>query len=291
MSLPAAVDRPDPGLFGPDSVTWRIHADPSMALGGLRALILQALHPLAMAGIEQFSNYRADPWGRLFRTGDYIATITYGTRAEAERAGARVQRVHARLHGVEPESGVAFEVSDAHLLRWVHCAEVDSFLVAYQRCGGRLRRGEADAYLAEQSAAAALVGLDPGTVPASRAELSAYLAALRPELRATAAARSALWFILAPPLPLPARPAWAGLAAVAFGLLPRWARRLYGLPFVLTAHPGTDVAAALAGRSLRTAVALVPTTIRDSPARKSALARLRPDPALSTARDGLATLS
>ncbi len=264
----------DPGLFGPESVTWRIHNDPSMALGALRALILQALHPLAMAGIEQFSDYRDDPWGRLGRTADYIATVTYGTTAEAERAGTRVRRVHARLRGIEPESGQIFEVGDPHLVRWVHCAEVDSFLAAYRRCGGRLRPGEADAYLAEQSAAAALVGIDPSTVPTSTEALAAYFADMRVELRATKAARSALWFILAPPLPLTARPAWAWLASIAFGLLPRWARQLYGLPFVLTAHPGADLAAGLAGRSLRTALSLVPATVRESPARKAAMERL-----------------
>jgi uncharacterized protein (DUF2236 family) len=275
-SSPYTVSRtePDPGLFGPDSVTWRVHNDPAMALGGLRALQFQALHPLAMAGIEQFSGYRDDPWGRLFRTAEYVATVTYGTRAEAERAGARVRAVHDRLSGVEPESGTPFVVGDPHLVRWVHCAEVDSFLAAYRRCGGRLRRGEADAYLAEQANAAALVGVEPSTVPASERDLKDYFADIRPELRATAAARSALWFILSPPMPLPARPAWAWLSSVAFGLLPSWGRRLYGLPFVLTAHPGTDLAAALAGRSLRATLALVPATILESPARKAAKERL-----------------
>jgi uncharacterized protein (DUF2236 family) len=265
---------PDPGLFGPDSVTWRVHNDPSMALGGLRALIFQALHPLAMAGVAQFSNYRDDPWRRLFRTAEYVATVTYGTREEAERAGARVRRVHDRLAGIEPESGRPFRVGDPDLVRWVHCAEVGSFLAAYERCGGRLSPAEADRYLREQVAAAALVGVDPATVPASVADLEAYYADLRPELRATAEARSALWFILSPPLPLPARPAWAWLASTAFGLLPRWGRRLYGLPFTLTAHPGVDLLAGAAGWSLRSALSLVPATIRESPARKAAVARL-----------------
>lgn len=277
-STPSDIAEPDPGLFGPDSVTWRVHGDPAMALGGLRALILQALHPLAMAGVADFSNYRQDPWGRLFRTAEYVATVTYGTTQEARRAAARVRAVHARLSGVEAESGTPYRVSDPHLLRWVHCAEVDSFLVAYQRCGGRLASGEADAYLAEQVTAAALVGVDPATVPASVAELRDYQQQMRSELRASREARRALWFILSPPMPLPARPAWAWLASVAFGLMPRWARALYGLPFTLTAHPGADLAAAVAGRSLRTAVSLVPSTIRESPARRAALERvgLRP---------------
>jgi len=273
---PLAPQPPDPGLFGPDSITWRIHNDPSMALGGLRALLLQALHPLAMAGVAQYSGYRDDPWGRLLRTAEYIATITYGTTADAQLAGAQVRAVHDRLSGVEPESGMRFQVGDPHLVRWVHCAEVDSFLAAYRRCGGRLRRGEADAYLGEQVAAAALVGVDPVTVPCSESDLHEYFRALQPELRATAEARAALWFILSPPMPLAARPPWAWLASVAFGLLPRWARARYGLPFVLTAHPGADLAAGLAGRSLRTVLALVPGSLRESPARKQALARLRP---------------
>jgi len=275
-AVPPAPPPADPGLFGPDSMTWRIHHDPSMALGGLRALLLQALHPLAMAGVAQFSGYRDDPWGRFLRTAEYLATITYGTTADARLAGARVRAVHDRLSGVEPESGTPFEVGDPHLVRWVHCAEVDSFLAAYRRCGGRLRRGEADAYLAEQVVAASLVGVAPATVPSSEADLLDYFRELQPELRATAEARAALWFILSPPMPLPARPAWAWLASVAFGLLPRWARARYGLPFVLTAHPGADLAAGLAGRSLRTTLTLVPTSLRESPVRKQALARLRP---------------
>jgi uncharacterized protein (DUF2236 family) len=187
-----------------------------------------------------------------------------------------VRALHARIQGVDPESGARYEASDPHLLRWVHCAEVDSFLAAFRRCGGRLRPGEGDAYLREQRASAALVGLDPADVPDSQRALADYFAGMRPELRASGAARSALWFVLSPPLPLPARPAWAGLASIAFGMLPRWARRLYGLPFVLTAHPGTDLAAAVAGRSLRSALTLVPATIRDSPARRAALQRLGP---------------
>lgn len=245
-----------------------------MVLGGLRALVFQALHPLAMAAVAKFSNYREDPWGRLFRTAEYIARVTYGTTQEAREAGSRVRAVHARLSGVEAESGIAYQVSDPHLLRWVHCAEVGSFLTAYQRCGGRLTRDEADAYVSEQMVAAELVGLEPATVPATVAELRDYEQRMQPELRVTQEARRALWFILWPPMPLPARPGWATIACVAFGLLPRWARAMYGLPFTLTAHPGTDLAALLTGRSLRAVVGLVPSTIRDSPARKAAFERV-----------------
>jgi len=273
-TTPTSSEAADPGLFGPDSLTWRIHGDPSMALGGLRALLLQALHPLAMAGVAQHSDFRGDPWGRLMRTAEYVATVTYGTTDEAVKAGRRVQAVHERLSGVEPESRVPYRVGDPELVRWVHCAEVDSFLSAYRRCGGRLSSAEADAYLAEQTRAAALVGVDPSAVPSSSHTLELYFSRMQPSLRATAAARRALAFILSPPMPLPARPAWAWLAVVAFGLLPRWARRAYGWQFAVTALPGSDLAAGFAGRSLATTVRMVPGSIRESPARRAALRRL-----------------
>src|SRR4051795_13158089 len=117
----------DIGLYGPDSVTWRVHADPTMLLAGLRALLLQALHPLAMAGVAQHSDFRADPWGRLLRTVRYVTTVSFGTTAQAERAAARVRGIHRPLGGVEPESGATYRVDDPELLRWVHCCLVDSF--------------------------------------------------------------------------------------------------------------------------------------------------------------------
>ncbi len=265
---------PDPGLFGPDSVTWQLHADPAVALGGLRALMLQTLHPLAMAGVAEHSDFRHDPWGRLFRTADYIAAVTYGTTEEAHRAAARVRRVHRRLRGVEPESGRGYRVDDPALLLWVHCCEVDSLLAAHRRCGAPLAPGAADAYVAEQVRAAALVGLTPADVPASTGDMREYFEAVRPQLHSTAAAREAMRLLLTPPLPLPARPAWAGLASIAFGMLPRWARARFGLTGWLTAHPGTDLAAGVAGRSLRSAVHLVPRRLWESPARRAAEQRL-----------------
>ncbi|MGH7645745.1 MAG: oxygenase MpaB family protein [Gemmatimonadales bacterium] len=271
--------RGDPGLYGPDSVTWRLHADPStMALGGLRALMLQALHPLAMAGVAQHSEYRTDPWGRLFRTTKYVATMIYDTTAEAERAAARVRAVHGRLSGIEPESGTAYRVDDPALLLWVHCAEVDSFLAAYLRCGGRLRPSQADAYIAEQVRGAVLVGVDPRSCPVSLDGLRAYFEAVRPELRATAEARAALRFLLWPPPPPQAkpawRPAWTALSLTAFGLLPAWARACFGICGLVLASPGTGLAATLGARSLRAIVPLLPDDVRVSPARRAAMARI-----------------
>ena len=263
----------DPGLFGPGSVTWRVHADPVMGVGGLRALHLQALHPLAITGVAQHSDFRNDPWGRLMRTVGYVTTVSFGSTAQVERAAARVRGIHRPLRGVEPESGTTYRVDDPELLRWVHCCLVDSFLSTYRRAGGPLTDTEADTYVAEQVRAAALVGIDPAAVPDSTGALAEYFATIRPELRATGAARDAALFVLNPPMPssrlAAAKPAWAVVAGTAFALLPRWARRLYGLPGL----PATDVTATATLRALRRSLLLVPAHVREAPAVRDARAR------------------
>ena len=275
MTAELLQDR-DPGLYGPDSVTWRVHADPSMALAGLRALLLQALHPVAMHGVFTNSAFREDPWGRLFRTAEYVAVTAYGTTREAERAGARVRGIHRRLSGVEPESGRAYRVDDPELLRWVHCSEVESFLSTAVRCGLRLTPDEQDRYYAEQTRNAALVGLDPATVPASVAAMAAYFEEVRPQLKVGKDARDAAAFVLWPPMPAlvqlgtPARPAWTALATAAFAMLPRWARRLYALPGL----PTTDLAATAAGTAFRRGLLVVPAGLRHGPHLKAAQERL-----------------
>jgi uncharacterized protein (DUF2236 family) len=266
----------DAGLYGPDSVTWRVHADPSMALAGLRALLLQALHPLAMAGVAQHSDFREDPWGRLFRTAEYVSVTTFGTTHDAQRAGAKVRGIHRRLRGVEPESGREYRVSDPELLRWVHCVEAESFLTTAVRCGLRLSREEQDRYYAEQTVQATLVGLDSDTVPDSVDAMADYYAQMRPQLTATAEARRAAVFVLWPPMPpkvslgTPARPAWVALASAAAAMLPRWARRTYGLPGI----PTTDLAGTAAGLAFRSGVLVVPRPLRHGPQVKDAYTRL-----------------
>ncbi|MCA1713404.1 MAG: DUF2236 domain-containing protein [Actinobacteria bacterium] len=266
----------DAGLYGPGSVTWRVHADPSMALAGLRALFFQAVHPLAMAGVAQHSDFREDPWGRLFRTAEYVGTTTYGTTEQARRAGAKVRGIHGRLSGIEPESGTAYRVNDPQLLRWVHCVEVESFLTTAVRCGLRVSPAERDRYYAEQSYGATLVGLDQADVPSSVAQMARYFDDTRPALRVTAEARRAATFVLWPPMPAlvqlgtPARPAWVALASAAFAMLPRWARRLYRLPGL----PTTDAAATAAGLAFRSGLLVVPERLRQGPAVREAKARL-----------------
>ncbi len=265
----------DAGLFGPESITWRVHADPVLWVGGLRSLLLQALHPVAMAGVAQNSAFRDDAWGRLLRTARYVGTTTYGSTAEAGAAGAVVRRVHRGLRGIEPVSGRQFTVEDDDLLRWVHCCLVESFLTTYQRAGGGLDAADADRYVAEQTRMAPLVGLAATEVPASAAELSAYFDEVRPGLRASRDAFAAARLVLVPPIPwraqvtTPARAAWTALSSLAFATLPRWARRLYRTPGL----PTTDIGATLGLRALAPALRQLPAAYRESPHLRAARER------------------
>ncbi|MGH7358571.1 MAG: oxygenase MpaB family protein, partial [Candidatus Rokuibacteriota bacterium] len=229
---PAVGSPPDPGLFGPGSVTWRVHADLSMFVGGLRALLVQTLHPRAMAAVAEHSSYREDPLGRLHRTSAFIAATTYGTRAEAEGAVANVRRIHEQVRGVAPD-GHPYSASDPELLAWVHAVEVDSFLTAYLRYGAGLDDDDADRYVDEMAVVGQMVGVEdpPRRVAALHAELDGF-----DEVRGTGQARDAVRFILFPPLPIVARPAHAILAAAAVGLVPPDYRRMLWLP----ALPLTD---------------------------------------------------
>lgn len=224
-------DGDGPRWFGPDRPIRAVHGDASMFIGGLRALLLQSLHPLAMAAVAAHSGYRGDPWGRLQRTSTFLAVTTFGTAADARDAVDTVRAVHARVSGTTAE-GAPYRASDPHLLAWVHAAEADSFLRAHQRYGARPLDGAGcDGYLADAARVAEALGVpDP---PRDRTELAACLAAYRPELRTTPQARDAARFLLLnPPLPWAARGPYAVLAANAVALLPLWARRPLRLPYL-----------------------------------------------------------
>lgn len=266
---------PAAGLFGPASVTWRLHADPVLWVAGLRALFLQALHPEAMAVVAAHSDFRRDWWGRLTRTAAYVATVTYGTTAEAHAAAAAVRRRHAAIRGTHPDTGRPYQADDPELLLWVHCCLVDSVLVTCRRGGLPLTDADADRYVAEQVRAAELVGLPAEQVPRDTTELAAYLARIRPQLRATPAARAAFGRLVLPPLPGPltvgpVRVGWAVVAGCALALLPRWARRCYGLPGL----PVTDLLGAAAVRGLRVALLGVPPRLREGPHLRAARSRM-----------------
>jgi uncharacterized protein (DUF2236 family) len=265
---------PDPGIFGPDSVSWRVVADPVLGVGGLRALLLQALHPTAILAVSEHSGFRSDPWGRLRRTAEYVGVTTFGTTDEAHRAAARVRGVHRQVTGIDPIAGRPYRADDTDLLRWVHCTEAESFLTTVRRCGAAISDTDADRYYAEQADGVALLGLDRLDVPRSRAEMAAYFAEMRPELGLTAPARAAARFVFAPPMhgaaAIPGRPAWAALASLAFAMLPRWARRMYRMPGL----PTTDLAVSLQGRALRAGLLAVPRSVREGPHVRAARERL-----------------
>jgi uncharacterized protein (DUF2236 family) len=217
--------------FPADSPIARVHGDAAMLIGGLSALLLQSLHPLAMAGVEQHSGFRGDPWGRLARTSRFLAVTTYGSADDARRQINAVRSVHRRVVGVAPD-GRPYAASDPHLLTWVHLCEVDCFLRSYQRYGaGTLTPAEADGYVAQAGRVAAALGAVE--VPTTVAELTAALRSFRPELRSTAAARTtARYLVVTPPLPIALRPAYLPIATAAVGLLPRWARWPLRLPWL-----------------------------------------------------------
>ncbi|MFI8193751.1 oxygenase MpaB family protein [Streptomyces sp. NPDC085946] len=222
---------PGPRWFGPERPIRRVHGDAAMFIGGLSALLLQSLHPLAMAAVAGHSGFRGDPWGRLQRTSTFLAVTTYGPAAAAQEACDRVRAVHATVNGTTAD-GQRYAASDPHLLCWVHVAETDTFLRAHQRYGARpLTDEESDGYVADTARVATALGVpDP---PTDRAGLAARLAAYRSELRATPEARSAARFLLLnPPVPLVARLPYGVLAANAVSLLPVWASRELWLPRV-----------------------------------------------------------
>lgn len=239
-------DTPGPRWFDEDRPIRRVHGDASMFVGGLRALLLQSLHPLAMAGVAGHSDYKGDPWGRLQRTSTFLAVTTFGPADDAQRAVDKVRGIHRRVQGTA-EDGRPYAASDPHLLEWVHIAEIESFLLAHQLYGAApLDQQGRDDYVADTSRVAAALGVvDP---PRTEAELTERMAAYRPEMRGTAAAREAAKFLLVtPPLPLLARPPYAVLAATSVAMLPAWARMPLRLPYL---PPVESTAVRVAGRTL-----------------------------------------
>jgi uncharacterized protein (DUF2236 family) len=222
---------PGPRWFDADSEIVRVHGDAAMFIGGIRAILLQTMHPAAMQAVADHSGFRGDMWGRLARTSQFLAVTTFGTVDHAEQAIRAVRTIHERVTGTMPD-GTPYAASDPHLLAWVHAAEVDSFLLAHQTYGARpLDDAGCDAYVAQAALVARKLGVvDP---PTTVAELEAVLEGFRPELRATDEARSAVRFlILHPDLPLPARPAYGVLMAAGVALMPRWTRGPLRLPWL-----------------------------------------------------------
>jgi uncharacterized protein (DUF2236 family) len=252
------------GLFSPETMTWKIHSDPAMAVGGIRALLQQALHPIAMDGVAQNSNFREDAWGRLQRTGDYVSTITFGERSAAQALAARVRKIHSSLG-----------LDDPHLLLWVHMSMVDSFLDIARRSGMAISDPEADQYVSEMVIFAELVGVPKADVPTSTSEMLIYFQDIAPELSASDDAKRAALFLTIPPMPnavrfaTPAAPAWASLALLAASSLPQWARRLYGTPQI----PGQGLITDISLKAVRSTLGVIPDALLAPPVYKEALVR------------------
>lgn len=219
----------DPGLFGPDAVCWRVHADfTSMMTGGIAALLLQALHPLALAGVWDHSSFRTDILGRLRRTATFITGTTFGSRADALALIERVKAIHAHISGNAPD-GRPYRADDPALLTWVHVAEVSSFLAAHLRYVNPALPGELqDRYYAETALIAELLGAQ--AVPRSRAEVAAYLARMLPELEAGPRTFDVMSILLNVPVAKPAlRPAASLVMHAGIDLLPPWAQHMLGV--------------------------------------------------------------
>lgn len=223
------VRMPDP--TDPNSVSWQLYADPMMWVAGISSLYLQALHPKAVAGVVQNSNFQTDPFGRLLRTADFVGLGVYGTRDEIAAAAARVRATHRNLRATDQE-GRTFRIDEPELLLWVHCSEVHSFETVLDRAGYGLTDRQKDRFYAEQRIAATLVGLHADEVPGSRREMEEYFAEIRPALARTDNSEIIYNFLQGPPVKPWARlglPLYrAVIGHVAYSVLPDWALELHG---------------------------------------------------------------
>jgi len=221
----------DDGFYGPTSVTWRLAADLSAPIAGLRSILMQALHPLAMAGVDQHSDWRRDPVGRLAATSAYTATVTYGDRASASRVAQRVRAIHDHVRGIDTVTGRPYAAGDPALLLWVHTALVDSVLAASRLFGTAPQDADADRFVSEMAIAAELVGVPRQMIPASVSVLGDYIAGVRAELRCTPAAAQSMGFMLDPAgMGEEIAELWQDIRDATVAALPDWARDMYGYP-------------------------------------------------------------
>ena len=248
----------DQGLFGAGSVTWPVHVDLIMWIGGLRALYLQSLNPRVMRATFQNSAL-FDPkkaWNRFIRTAQFVHVRTFGSTADVERAASRVRAIHAGLTGHDPDTGETFRLDEPAGLLWVHCAEIDSYVDVARRSGAIATDEDADRYVNENRRAAEVLGLDPAGVPASRGELRDYFDGIKPSLYACDEAKRGLLKSFNPPLPRELALLRIGVPAantLAVNALPGWARAKFGIPTL----PGSHTATTMQLRALRSLIRVV----------------------------------
>lgn len=223
----------DPGLLGPGSVAWTVLGHPMSLIGGMRALIIQSLHPLAMAGVAQHSDYETRALDRLRQTAYYVTATTFGDTATAHAAADRVRRVHRHIRGVDPVTGQPYSAADPDTQIWVHCTEWHSLLATYRVFGGRtLTAEDEDRYLAEGAIIGSLLGTARERIPASVADYRDYFADVRPRLCLSEHSRRAINFVINPPLTrqtLHLQGPMRMFAAAAVALVPGHLRAMAGL--------------------------------------------------------------
>jgi uncharacterized protein (DUF2236 family) len=280
--MPLRDPEPDPGIFGPGSVTWRVMREPALVLGAGRALLLQVAHPLVAQGALDHSNYAADPFGRLERTMLWVTRVSFGTTREARDASRPVNRLHRRIAGTLPvatatrrvRARTAYSATDPALLLWVHATFVDTMLRSHDALVGGLGAADRDRFVREWHAVARLMGVPARLLWTDHAAMTAYVDAeiARGGVVPGAGSRRVARTILHPPLPSPAlRPLWDTLVFTTVGLLPAPVRRGYGITWT-PAH----TAAHLALRTtLRTGGAALPRRFHVSPVYDRAHARVR----------------
>ena len=226
------MERTDLGYFGPESVSWRVHREVTVLFGGARALLLQAAHPLVVAGANQTAMYERNPWKRLQRTLILTYTMTFGTRSEADAAAAKINDVHERIHGTDPVTGLKYDALDPDLLLYVHACLVDSALLFERLTVGELDDDGRQRFHEEQMLAAELCLLPRDKIPPTVAELRAWLADVERSgiLRVTEGARRVADLFAHPPREAEWRPVLAGVSRLAFATLPASIREGYGIP-------------------------------------------------------------
>ncbi|MGH8916424.1 MAG: oxygenase MpaB family protein [Acidimicrobiia bacterium] len=244
--------RGDPGLFGPGSISWKVLGDPASFVGGIRALMVQAVHPEVVAGVGDHSRYREDPLGRLSRTSAYVTATTYGAMPEVEQAVAQVRRIHRVVSGVSSR-GVAYDADDPGFSAWVHNALTDSFLVANQTFGGmRLTAAEEDAFVVEQTRVGALLGSDP--MPSTAGDLSRWIES-HPDVAPSPEMHDAMEFLTDPPLDPGLKIGYRLLMEAAVATIPRRLRDI----LEMTKAPGAISAGRATVAGLRWALGYSPS--------------------------------
>lgn len=267
--METVVDPDESGLFGPDSVSWQVNRETTVLFGGARALLMQASHPLVLAGARQTGFYQRDPWKRLERTLQLTFTITFGTKREAMDAVRRINLVHKDVHGIDPVTGRAYDAMDPDLLLWVHACLVDSQLLFERLTVGKLADEGRERYHQEQMLGAELLGLDRGLIPSTVHDLRNYVDEVVQSgiLRVTEDTQKVARLIRNPPPDVPWRPVLRQVAWWAFATLPERLRSDYGVGW----NALKELRLRTSLRSLKLVRPLLPARFREIlPARRAA---------------------